>query len=366
VRRLAVRFALSHLAVAVAAGVITFVVVQVLAPALFDQQLRLGPGAQGGPMTGGGPGSGYGQTLRASFAAAVTNALLWGTLAGAALAAVLGVLLARRLLRPLRRMTVAIGELARGHYDHQVPLPRETELAALVADVNALGSELGTTEARRLHLLGEVAHEMRTPLTVIDGYVEGMIDGVLPTGAEQLTQLSAEVRRLRRLSDDLSALSRAEEGRLNLRRAPVDLDALAAGVADRLRAQAEDAGLTLEVVPGAGTVEADADRTVQVLTNLVGNAIRATPAGGRITLAGSRGGGRASVRVQDTGVGLAPAELERVFERFYRVPGAASKSEGSGIGLTVARSYMRAQGGELTAASEGPGRGATFTAAFPC
>ena len=336
--------------------------VQVLAPALFDQQLRLGPGGQGGP----GQGQGYGQTLRASFAAAVTNALVWGTLAGAALAAVLGVLLARRLLRPLRRMAVAVGELARGHYDHQVPLPRETELAALVADVNALGAELGATEARRLHLLGEVAHEMRTPLTVIDGYVEGMMDGVLPTGPEQLGQVSAEVRRLRRLSDDLSALSRAEEGRLNLRLGPVDLDALAATVADRLRTQAEDAGLTLLVVPGAGTVEADADRTVQVLTNLVGNAIRATPAGGRITVAGTRDGSLASVRVTDTGEGLAPADLERVFERFYRVPGSASVSEGSGIGLTVARSYLRAQGGELTAASDGPGRGAAFTATFPC
>ena len=360
--RLAVRFTLSHLLVAVVGGLVTFAVVGALAPAMFDSQLH---GMGQGPGQGaGGMGAGYGQALRASFAAAVTNSLVVGTLAGALLAAVLGVLAARQLLRPLGRVGLAVGELARGNYDHQVPLPREAELASLVTDVNALGAELGATESRRLRLLGEVAHEMRTPLTVIDGYVEGMIDGVLPAGPEQLGQVSAEVRRLRRLSEDLASLSRAEEGRLTLKLGPVDLDAVAAGVVDRLRSQAVDAGLVLVARPGAGTVAADADRVVQVLTNLVGNAIRATPSGGSITVTGTRAGATASIAVTDTGTGLAPADVERVFERFYRVPGASSGSEGSGIGLTVARAYMRAMGGSLTAASGGLGRGATFTARF--
>jgi signal transduction histidine kinase len=362
--RLAVRFTLSHLLVAVVGGLVTFAVVWALAPAMFDSQMH-GAGQAG---LGQGPGSvggaGYGQALRASFAAAITNSLLIGTLTGAVLAAVLGWVAARQLLRPLGRVGLAVGELARGNYDHQVPVPREAELASLVTDVNALGAELSATEARRLHLLGEVAHEMRTPLTVIDGYVEGMMDGVLPAEPEQLGQVSAEVRRLRRLSEDLSSLSRAEEGRLTITLGPVDLDAVAAGVIARLRSQAEDADLTLTAVPGAGTVPADADRAVQVLTNLVGNAIRATPFGGSITVTGSRAGASASLAVTDTGRGLAPADLERVFERFYRVPGPAAASEGSGIGLTVARAYMRAVGGTLTAASPGLGRGATFTATF--
>lgn len=366
-RRLTVRFMLSHLLVAVLGALVTFGVVVLLAPALFDREMRLGSGPMGpggGGQGGGGQGMGYGQALRATFASAVTNAVFLGALAGVVLAAVLGILLARRLLRPLNRVGVAVGELARGNYTHQVPVPRETELATLVTHVNALGADLAATEARRVRLLGEVAHEMRTPLTVIDGYVEGMIDGVIPPAPEQLGQVSAEVRRLRRLSDDLSALSRAEEGRLALVLGPVDLDAVAAGVVDRLRSQAEDAGLTLASAPGAGTVTADPDRTVQVLTNLVGNAIRATPPGGRITLTGTRAGATAAVRVTDTGVGLAASDLERVFERFYRVAGAGSPSTGSGIGLTIARAYMRAQGGDLTAESDGPGRGATFTATF--
>jgi histidine kinase len=279
-------------------------------------------------------------------------------------AAVSGLLLARQLLRPLARVGTAVGELARGNYTHQVPVPRETELASLVTDVNALGAELQATEERRLHLLSEVAHEMRTPLTVIDGYVEAMIDGVLPAEPERLGQVSTEVRRLRRLSDDLSALSRAEEGRLNLAIGPVDLDGLAAGVVERLWSQAEDAELTLTAVAGAGVVQADADRTVQVFTNLVGNAIRATPAGGRITLTGFRAGGRAAVAVTDTGQGLVAADLDKIFERFYRVPGSSTVSSGSGIGLTVSRAYMRAQAGDLTVESAGPGQGATFTATF--
>ncbi len=358
-RRLVVRFTLSHLLVAVVGGLVTFVVVWWLAPTIFDQAIGLGPGG-----SGRGAGPGYGQALRATFASAVTSSLLIGTLSGALVAAAAGLLLARGLLRPLARVGTAVGELARGNYTHQVPVPRETELASLVSDVNALGSELQATEERRLHLLSEVAHEMRTPLTVIDGYVEAMIDGVMPAEPERLGQVSTEVRRLRRLSDDLSALSRAEEGRLNLTIGPVDLDELAASVVTRLRTQAEDAGITLTAVPGAGTAQADSDRAVQVFTNLVGNAIRATPSGGRITLRGSRVAGRAAMSVEDTGEGIARPDLDRVFERFYRVPGSASVSDGSGIGLTVSRAYMRAQGGDLTVTSAGLGQGATFTATF--
>lgn len=359
-RRLVVRFMLSHLLVAVVGGVVTFGVVVALAPRLFDEQMGMGQG----PGMGGGQGAGFGQALRASFASAVTNSLVLGTLTGAVVAALAGALLARQLLRPLSRVGTAVGELARGNYAHRVPVPRETELASLVTDVNALGGELEATESRRLHLLSEVAHEMRTPLTVIDGYVEGMIDGVLPAEPEQLGQVSAEVRRLRRLSDDLSALSRAEEGRLNLAPTTVALDDLAAGVVARLRSQAEDAGIALTAQPGAGTVRIDADRTVQVLTNLVGNAIRATPAGGRITIAGSRRDGQAALAVSDTGQGIADSDLDKIFERFYRVPSTAPQSDGSGIGLTVSRAYMRAQGGDLTASSPGLGQGATFTATF--
>ena len=172
------------------------------------------------------------------------------------------------------------------------------------------------------------------------------------------------MRRLTRLSDDLCALSRAEEGRVELKLADVDLAQVAGRAADRLRAQAEDAGLGLTVT-GVGPlqVQADADRMAQVVTNLVGNAIRATPQGGAITVASSIRGNNAVVQVSDTGEGLASDDLEKVFERFYRVPGRRrSRETGSGIGRPSARPGGTPER-HLTAASDGPGRGATFTIA---
>ncbi|MEZ5095290.1 MAG: HAMP domain-containing sensor histidine kinase [Nocardioides sp.] len=246
-----------------------------------------------------------------------------------------------------------------------MPRPRELELAELTDDMNTLGRALADTEARRVRLLGEVAHELRTPLTVADGYVEGMIDGVVEPSTQRLGQVAEELRRMRRLADDLSLLSRAEEGRLGLHLAPLDLAVVAGAAAERLRPQAEDAGLDLEVdrptdpLPLTG----DADRLAQVVTNLVGNAVRATPPGGRISVACGRDGGDL-LTVSDTGEGLTQGDLALVFERFYRVPGARAGA-GTGIGLPIARGIVAAHGGTLTATSAGRGLGATFTVRLP-
>jgi len=364
--RLSVRLVLSHLLVAILGALATFVIVRQLAPALFDETLRRGQG--GGPRA---PGQGFGQNagLREQFAASVDQALLIGALVGAAVAAVFGIVAASRLIRPLGRLRDATRRIAEGNYDTAVVVPREAELADLASDVNSLGRTLAETEARRLRLLGEVAHEMRTPLTVIDGYVEGMIDGVLPTDTASLGHVGEESRRLRRLADDLSALSRAEEGRLQLAMARIDVRLVVASAAERLRPQVQDAGLTLDVDCGAAPmmVAADGDRIGQVVTNLVGNAIRATPEGGSVTVTCVVSGSWVEVAVADTGEGLAEADLPRVFERFYRVRGRTNPAidSGTGIGLTISRGIMGAHGGELSAASGGLGKGATFTARLP-
>ncbi len=360
-RRLSVRLLVSHVLVAVIAGLATYLVVRLLAPLLFEGALGQG---RGGGM-GAGPGSGAGPALRQQFADAVNAALLAGMLAGVVAAAVFGVLAARQLLRPLGEVGRATREIAQGRYDVRVPTGSDAEVAALASDVNLLATSLAETEARRVRLLGEVAHELRTPLTVIDGTVEGMIDGVLPADAEHLGVLTSEVRRLRRLADDLSTLSRAEEGRLSVVPARVALRPVIADAVARLAPQASDAGLTLTFAPGVEIeTDADADRLAQVVTNLVGNAIRATPSGGSVVVSVERTGATASISVTDTGEGLASEDLERVFERFYRVPGRRG-GDGSGIGLTIARRIMRAHGGDLIARSEGPGRGSTFIATLP-
>ncbi len=358
-RRLPVRLVLSHLVVAVVGVAATYLVVRLLAPLLFDQSLRMGqgPGA-------GGPGMGSGG-LRAQVSAAVDSAVLVGALVGAVAATGLGALIAWRLSRPLQAVRDAARAIASGRYDTQLPSSTTTELDDLARDVASLGRTLGQTEAMRLRLLGEVAHEMRTPLTVIDGTIEAMIDRVIPTGPDELGVVSGEVRRLRRLADDLSQLSRADEGRLDLRRAPVDLGDVVRTAAERLRAQVEDAGLTLTVETEGPPVQAtvDRDRIAQVVTNLVGNAIRATPSGGTITVTTRRDATGAEIVVVDTGDGIAADDLERIFERFYRAHGSAAG--GSGIGLTIARRIMAAHGGTLVAASAGRGQGARFTARVP-
>lgn len=360
--RLAVRIALSHLLAILVVGVTTFVIVRMLAPQLFADHLRhsgggMGQGARGGPM------------LRESFADSVDRALLLGLVVGTFAAMALALFAASRLLAPLRAVQAATRRMAQGKYSERIQPAKVTELAALAADVNSRGEALEQTEARRVRLLGEVAHEMRTPLTVIEGSIEGMIDGILPKTAEELGQVGHEVRRLRRLAEDLSALSRAAEGRLALKPAPVDLREVVAAAAERLRPQVVDAGLELVVHPAEGTVpvDVDADRISQVVTNLIGNAVRATPAGGRIEVQTLLRGQRAEFRVTDTGEGLAAEDLERIFERFYRAPDRAQggADPGSGIGLTISRSIVESHGGTVTAHSAGRGHGSTFTVSLP-
>ncbi|HEX2856905.1 MAG TPA: HAMP domain-containing sensor histidine kinase [Propionibacteriaceae bacterium] len=364
-RRLSTRLVASHVIVALIVGVTTFLVVRWLAPALFDQSLV--QGGQGGPMQRGGGLGGPG--LRSQVSTAVTNSLLVGTLAGFTAAVAFGAVAAWLVSRSVTALRTATRRIAQGDYAAEVPRESLTELADLADDVRSLGASLADTEARRVRLLGEVAHEMRTPLTVIDGYVEGMIDGVLPAGEAELGQVSDEVRRLRRLSDDLSTLSRAEENRLALEPSRVDCREVLRAGADRLRPQAADAGVAFTVtLPDRPVpVHADADRLAQVVTNLVGNALRATPSGGTVALSLTTEPGRARITVADTGEGLDADQLERIFERFYRVPGRRSvgADTGSGIGLTISRRIVEAHGGTLTASSAGRGRGATFSAVLP-
>lgn len=373
VKRLSTRLLLSHIAVAVVGSAVTFVVVRLLAPA--DFAVRTGMAGEGnrtgapvGAGRGGGLGEGRGAELLAAFDAAINRALVIGLVVAVVIATMLAWLVVRRLLRPLDRVRSATRSLAQGEYGVQVEAPREAELAALAEDVNRLGEALQESEVRRVRLIGEVAHEMRTPLTVIDGYVEGMIDGVFRADAERLAAVSAETRVLRRLAEDLSTLSRAEEGRLELDRVPADLGELVAGSAARLRPQFEDAEVALQVEDLPGVVlEVDRDRIGQVVTNLLGNALRACSPDGRVRVRVEVEPALVRVVVEDDGRGVAPADLSRIFERFYRVPGVGGerRGTGSGIGLTISRSIARAHGGDLTASSAGPGHGATFRLELP-
>jgi signal transduction histidine kinase len=360
---LSLRLFISYAGVVVVGAGVAYLTIRLLAPRLFDHQLGMMNGVGLAGMSMGDTAAG---DLRSAFLSALSTALVVGMLASIVVAGVVAALVTRRLLRPLDAVRRATRGIAAGSYAVRVPIPSEPELAALATDVNTLAMALADTEARRVRLLGDVAHEMRTPLTVLDGYVEGLIDGVFPSGPDTFASLSEELRRLHRLAQDLSSLSRAEEQHVDVHPVDTDLADLARRTALRLLPQFQDMAVTLSVnadeeVP----VCVDPDRITQVLTNLLGNALLATPAGGAVAVTAAAAAGRGVVVVTDTGSGLAEEDLDRIFERFYRVQGSSRRSGGSGIGLTIARGITRSYAGDVTAASAGKGHGASFSLTLP-
>jgi len=351
-RTLRARLLASHLIVA-AAGVVTFVVIAaVAAPTFFHGHI----------VHGGGMMDGSTVEIERAFDSALRRAFVVAVGASAVAAVVVVSLVVRRILRPVDRIRSATRRLAGGDYRERVDPPSEAELAALAADVNALAASLEATERGRMQLMADVSHELRTPLTAIEGFMEGLIDGVVPAEAETYASVAEEAARLKRLAEDLSALSRSDEPE-GLRQERVDLGSLAGKVAQRLRPQFDDQQVDLVVELPALLVVGDPDRLTQVIVNVLGNALGNTPAGGRVTVTGRADHGRVVVTIIDTGVGIEARDLERIFERFYRA--TSSRSGGTGIGLTIARGIARSHHGDLTVQSEGLGRGATFTLALP-
>jgi histidine kinase len=212
--------------------------------------------------------------------------------------------------------------------------------------------------------VADLSHELRGPLATLGGYLEAIQDGIVPCTPELLAELGDECRRLDRLTADLALLSRLDEGSVPLRRTGVDLADAAARVVARLQPQFDASGVGVRLErAGPVPVLADPDRLDQILVNVVGNALKFTPSGGTVRVTVRARAGTAEAVVADTGRGIAADELPRVFDRFYR--GTATQEDGTGIGLTIARGLARALGGDLVAASSGPGCGATFVVTLP-
>jgi signal transduction histidine kinase len=358
-RRLHTRLFGSYLVV-IAVGALTILVLAaLLTPSLFQQRLgRMGRGP-------GGYGSGTSTQLHKALTDSLDIALVAGVGAALIAAGAVAALLGRRFLRPIDAVRAATHRMATGDYDQQVPEPAEEELAGLARDVNALGMALAETERRRARLIGEVAHELRSPLTTIRASMEGLIDGVLAPSEESFVAIADEAARLQRLADDLNLLSQAEEHAIPLRLEASDLAELASRAAERLRPQFDLEEVALRIEPSPLLpVQVDPDRIAQVFTNLIGNALTHTPPGGAVTIRGGVERSAAWIDVADTGPGVPPGEVDRIFDRFYRIPNP-SHPAGRGIGLTIARGIARAHGGDVTIASRRPGAGATFRVTVP-
>lgn len=306
--------------------------------------------------------------LYQSFALAVNEVLVIAASAATLAAVVISIFTASRIVGPIQAMMRASQSIAAGNYHERVAVPSQDELGALAQSFNVMAATLEQTESRRMELIGDVAHELRTPLASIRSAMEGLVDGVLPAEPETYQGVEREAIRLQRLVRDLEELSRAEAGQMGLDFQPVMLADLVHAVTERLALQFEDKGVTLEVDAAAHSlpVNADPGRITQVLTNLVGNALQYTPAGGTVSIRAWAEGREALVSIHDSGIGIPREHLPHLFERFYRVDKSRSRAGGgSGIGLTIARYLVEAHGGRIWAESEGPGQGSKFTIALP-
>jgi two-component system, OmpR family, sensor histidine kinase BaeS len=268
----------------------------------------------------------------------------------------------RRAAAPVGDLIEASGRVEAGDFSTRVPEDGPREVRALARSFNAMSAKLEETEQQRRSALADVSHELRTPLTVIQGNLEALLDGVYPADLEHLQLLLDETRVLERLVDDLRTLTLAEAGSLVLHREPTDLGALLDDVVAGYRSLADQSGIVLTVTAAKDlpTLDIDAARIREVVSNLLTNALRHTPRDGNVDLSAQLAGDQVEVSVHDTGSGIAPDQLARIFDRFYRSP----DSLGSGLGLPIAKSLIEAHGGTVTATSA-MGKGTTVDVRLP-
>lgn len=338
-----------------------------LAPTLFQAQLL--PVLQTHPQ--GLTTTEASQRILGDFLGTLFVALAVAAIAATVTSLAISLFAARRITGPLRQMTRVSERISAGHYAERIEMPpvhATDELGQLAASINALAVALEETERRRLEVIGNVTHELRTPIATLEGYLEGLLDGVIEPTPRTWAMLHTEAGRLRRLVEDLQELSRAEAHQIPLSLQPVAPQRLVQDALEPLEGQFAEKGLQLHVTmpEDLPQVMADPARAVQILTNLLVNALRYTPAPGLVEVTAICEAGMINFRISDTGVGLSSEQLDHIFERFYRVDKSRSRAfGGSGIGLTIAQSLAQAMGGVIRAESAGLNQGSSFTLTLP-
>ena len=302
-----------------------------------------------------------------SFLNAANRNLLWGALVGGLAAVLLALALSRRILGPVEDLTAAARQIAKGDLSQRVAVQSRDEVGELARAFNDMADGLARLEALRRNMVTDVAHELRTPLSNIRGYLEAFRDGVVEPDLEIIESLYEEALLLNRLVDDLQELSLAEAGQLRLECRPVALPDVVNRAMEAVRARAADKGVALQVdmPPELPPVQADPHRVEQILGNFLSNALTHTPSGGEIISAAQAREGEVEISVSDTGEGIPPEHLPYIFERFYRVDRSRSRATGgTGLGLTIAKQLVEAHGGWISVDSE-IGRGTQFTFTLP-
>jgi len=305
--------------------------------------------------------------IEETYLATVNRTLLWAALSGALAAVLLTSILSRRILGPVEALTSAVRQMTKGDLSQRVEVQSRDEIGELAQAFNTMADGLARLEQLRRNMVADVAHELRTPLSNVRGYLEALRDGVMESTPATLDLLHSEAMLLSHLVDDLQELALAEAGQLSLNRQVVDLGQVAARTVEAVqpRAQAKGITLRLDVLEDLPLVGIDPQRIGQVLGNLLSNALTHTPSGGEIAVTATTRGASVEISVSDTGEGIPPEYLPHVFERFYRVDKSRSRAAGgTGLGLAIAKQLVEAHGGQISVESE-PGQGTCFTFTLP-
>jgi two-component system sensor histidine kinase BaeS len=277
-----------------------------------------------------------------------------------ALSVILSFFFSRKLTEPIKKLTIAAGSISEGNIKSRVPVRGHDEMSDLARAFNTMADNIEVHESLRRKLTANIAHELRTPLSAMQGELEGMIDGLIPVDTERLLSLHEETNRLKTIIEGIEALSKAERSVLELRKQSIRLNPFLTNIKGRFEKLFSDKGVALELESDDSvTLDADPDKVSQIVINLLSNALRATASGGRVRMKAGMNDSEGFIEIMDTGSGIKKEDLPFVFERFYK-----SSDGGLGLGLTIAKELADAHGGRIEVRSE-YGKGATFTLFIP-
>jgi len=359
--RLSWKLFLSHILIVLVGSMVLAIVAQIHAPTAFTHHI-----AHMNAMLGAD--TAMAEELRKSFLAAINEILLISGVFASLTAVLVSSFISWRITSPIRILMEASNKIAAGKYGERVSFIGNDELGQLANSFNRMADVLDKTETRRMELIGDLSHELKTPLTSIRSIMEGLVDKVLPPEEGTFIDVQREVARLQRLTSELSELSRAEAGKTPLQFELSDPNIVINRAVNRLQSQFEYKNIMLNIDSPNNLpfIEMDHERILQVLINLLGNALQYTERGGRVTVSCKLSESEIVISIADTGIGIESGNLPFIFDRFYRVDKSRARTRGgSGIGLTIASHLVHAHNGDLYAQSMGIGKGSTFTFSLP-